>query len=176
MRYTTIIDIREKARIYRNTNARLLYLHLVLESGYHDDDRDLTRLSLRSMAAQTGLTLSATRHALKILQSEGLAIHEGEAWRIVKFILDKKPTPRRQATVGTFTTSEDPAADERKRRMKVTKDALGRCTLDELKQWVQELENGVYRSHYGVVIPAGDEGIFVAKTFLKLKLKEHDRT
>ena len=72
MRYTTIIDISEIQPIYRNVNARLVYLHLVLKSGYHDNDRDLVSISLRRIAAEVGLTLSATRHAISQLEKAQL--------------------------------------------------------------------------------------------------------
>lgn len=94
MRYTTIVDISEFPTIYRNTNARLVYLHLVLKSGYHDNDRDLVALSLRRIAAEVGLTLSATRHAISQLEKAQLLNRQGPVWFVKKFVLEKSITPR----------------------------------------------------------------------------------
>lgn len=94
MRYTTIIDISELPRIYQNINARLVYLHLVLKSGYHDDDRDLVHMSLRRIAAETGLSLSAIRHAVSVLEKSGLLSRQGEMWMVKKWIIEQKVSTR----------------------------------------------------------------------------------
>lgn len=94
MRYTTIIDISELPRIYQNINARLVYLHLVLKSGYHDDDRDLVHLSLRRIAAETGLSLSAIRHAISVLEKLGLLSRQGDLWLVKKWIIEQKISTR----------------------------------------------------------------------------------
>lgn len=67
MRYTTIIDVTQCPDIYRNIKARLLYLHMVLNCGYHDNDKGLVRKSVRQLAEETGITKSATEHALRQL-------------------------------------------------------------------------------------------------------------
>lgn len=72
MRYTTIIDIAQCPEIYRNINARLLYLHMVLASGYHDNDKGLVRKSVRQLAEDTGITKSATENALRLLKKYDL--------------------------------------------------------------------------------------------------------
>lgn len=94
MRYTTLVDLRDIPEVYRNQNVRLLYLHLVLIAGYHDDDRDIVRVSLRALAAQTGLTLSATRHAVAVLIKWRLLQHRKSYFKVVKFIEEKEITPR----------------------------------------------------------------------------------
>lgn len=94
MRYTTIIDISEFPIVYKNPNIRLLYLHMVLKSGYHDDDRDKCFLSIRRLASDIGLTLSATRHALGILQKLGLIFRENDFYYVKKFVLEKPISPR----------------------------------------------------------------------------------
>mgnify|MGYP003301861970 CR=1 FL=1 len=68
MRYTTIIDIAQCPEIYRNINARLTYLHMVLTCGYHDNDKGLVRKSVRQLSAETGITKSATENALRLLK------------------------------------------------------------------------------------------------------------
>ena len=80
--------------VYRNDNAKLVYLHLVLISGYHDEDRDQTTISIRQIAYDTGLTISAVRHSLKVLQSIGLLSRSGITWTIKKFVLEKQISPR----------------------------------------------------------------------------------
>ena len=95
MRYTTVIDITNLA-LYRNQNARLVYLHLCLVAGYHDNDRDLVALSIRNLAWRVGLTLSATRHAIARLTAAGLVKREGPTWRVTKWIQEGEITKRRQ--------------------------------------------------------------------------------
>lgn len=68
MRYTTIIDIAQCPEIYRNINARLTYLHMVLTCGYHDNDKGLVRKSVRQLSAETGITKSAVENALRLLK------------------------------------------------------------------------------------------------------------
>lgn len=94
MRYTTIIDIREIPEVYRNQNTRLLYFHLVLVAGYHDDDRDIVRISIRALATQTGLTLSATRHAIQVLIKWRLLQHRKSYFKVRKYIEEQTITPR----------------------------------------------------------------------------------
>ena len=61
MRYTTVIDISEMPEVYKNSTARLIYLHMSLKAGYHDADRDLVKLSIRRLSSDVGVTVSATR-------------------------------------------------------------------------------------------------------------------
>ena len=67
MRYTTLIDITQCEALYTNINIRLVYLHLVLKAGYHDHDKDIVNISIRRLAADVGISVSATRHAIKQL-------------------------------------------------------------------------------------------------------------
>ena len=85
MRYTTVLDITS-APWYRNKNVVLVYLHMSLTCGYHDDDRDLYTRSIRSLAIDSGMTLSATRHALQVLQRDRILTREGNAWRVKKWL------------------------------------------------------------------------------------------
>lgn len=94
MRYTTIIDISEMA-IYKNANASRVYFHLAMKSGWHDQDRDLIDISLRRLAEKTGLTLSATRNAMKQLEKAMLIQRRAASlWWIRKWVLEETPTPR----------------------------------------------------------------------------------
>lgn len=94
MRYTTVIDISEISEIYKNPTARLLYLHMSLKAGYHDADRDLVRLSIRRLSADVGVTVSATRHALRQLERAGLLTREGDLWRVKKWVEEQQITTR----------------------------------------------------------------------------------
>lgn len=94
MRYTTVIDISEMPEIYRNMTARLIYVHMSLKAGYHDSDRDLVTLSIRRLSAEVGVTVSATRHALHLLERSGLLTREGQLWRIKKWVEEQMITTR----------------------------------------------------------------------------------
>lgn len=100
MRYTTLIDITETKEVYKSTTARLVYLHMALRAGYHDSDRDMLQISIRQLAADVGVTVSATRHALKMLQRYQLIRRDGPIWTVRKWILQedisKRPTSKRQ--------------------------------------------------------------------------------
>lgn len=97
MRYTTIIDIREIPEVYRNPNIRILYLHLCLLSGYHDNDRDLVRISVRNLAVSVGLTVSATRHGLAVLKRWKLLKQRGSVYRVCKYVEESAITSRKKA-------------------------------------------------------------------------------
>lgn len=94
MRYTTIIDITEFPQLYKSASIRLVYLHLVLRSGYHDDDRDLISTSIRRIARETGLTIAAVRHALAQLEKFQLLEHQGPLLKVRKFVLERPITAR----------------------------------------------------------------------------------
>lgn len=94
MRYTTAIDISEMPEVYRNMTARLIYFHMSLKAGYHDSDRDLVNLSIRRLSIEVGVTVSATRHALHLLERSGLLTREGQTWRIKKWVEEQTITTR----------------------------------------------------------------------------------
>lgn len=107
MRYTTIIDLREWPHAYKSVGVRLLYLHLCLVSGYHAEDRDKCLHSYRQLAQDTGLTLSAVRHAVKQLDKLGLLKRDGDKWVVTKFCLPKEIPPRPRSTKATNGYSDD---------------------------------------------------------------------
>lgn len=94
MRYTTVIDISEIQAIYRSHAARLLYLHLALKAGYHDDDRDLVFTSIRRLAMDVGISVSATRCALRQLEMHKLLTRTGTVWTVRKWVDAPGITPR----------------------------------------------------------------------------------
>lgn len=98
MRYTTVIDIREDPVIYRNHNCRILYLHLCLVAGYHDHNRDKVFVSLRNLAYDAGITFSACRHAIRILEKRNIIARKNGVIYVRKWIEETKPTSRGKKT------------------------------------------------------------------------------
>lgn len=128
MRYTTIIDITEQPEIYRNPAARLLYLHLVLKSGYHDDDRDTIGTSIRRISADSGISVSAARHALRLLETAGLVSRKGPRWQVVKWVMTKEITARPKQ--GARARAAEAAA-ERERQQRATELAYRKRSQEE---------------------------------------------
>lgn len=94
MRYTTVIDISENRQLYANHNAVLVYLHLCLRAGYHDQDRDMVSISIRTLARDTGVTVSACRHAIKLLTAAGLLTRTAGTWTVKKWVEEQQITTR----------------------------------------------------------------------------------
>ena len=130
MRYTTLIDISELPSVYRNINARLLYLHMALRAGYHDDDRDILETSIRILSAQTGLTISAVRHALHVLEGVQLIRREGSAWVVKKWLPIQTASPRPKATQKQLDAAQDEA---KLRARQERKEELERLRREEVK-------------------------------------------
>lgn len=155
MRYTTIIDITE-LDIYRNVSCRLVYLHLACKSGYHDDDRDTLHLSIRRIAADVGITVSAARHAISQLMAAQLLkrLDDGR-WHVLKWIVATPPTPRRQqqkqASDETNKMMDRWEKQVEEYRQKVYA-AVRQSSKDELQQWIAELAAGKKTKHHGVTI------------------------
>lgn len=167
MRYTTLIDISELPDVYRNKNVRLLYMHMVLKSGYHDQDRDVLAMSIRRLASDTGLTLSATRFALAQLEQAGLLKKEQGNWRVKKWIIQEIPSPRTQKTTDRINDSMAHLVKRNEEEMERYKQAVYKVvrsmTKEQLQAWLQELEEGKARVHDGVRI----QPTFNNKTWLK---------
>lgn len=95
MRYTTIIDIFDTPA-WRSSSARLVYFYMCLKCGYHDDDRDIIKISLRELSARLSLTLSAVRCALSLLISQGLIASSGpSAYKVTKWAEPKEISRRK---------------------------------------------------------------------------------
>lgn len=153
MRYTTIIDITE-TDIYRNVNCRLVYLHLVCKSGYHDDDRDTLQLSIRRIAADVGITLSAARHAIaQLMAAQLLKRLDDGRWHVLKWIVAAPPTPRRQQKQASdnnnLASQQDKQVEEYRQKVYA---AVRQSSKDELQQWLAELAAGQKTKHHGVMI------------------------
>lgn len=131
MRYTTVIDI-SKLSLYRNPNVRLVYLHLCLRAGYHDDDRDVVALSYRQLAAEVGITLSACRHALKILTDHKMVYQrDGIIW-VRKWLQEPQITPRKQADKQAVKQAQEQEANRIRKAAQEAEDAH-RQMMDDIK-------------------------------------------
>lgn len=164
MRYTTVIDISEMPDVYRNENTRLLYLHLALKAGWHDEDRDKAKISIRNLAADCGLTLSATRHAIAVLTKHDLlARDEDGTWKVRKWHLDKPPAPRPKksevaAAAGARAITEQADKDLKEYQQRVLQ-AVRASTREELETWLAELQAHRSLRHHGVYLNANQANI-----------------
>lgn len=134
MRYTTLIDISEFPEVYKNHNARLLYLHMALKAGYRDDDRDMLPLSIRNLSAQAGVTLSACRNALKVLQRARLITRQGDTWIVRKWCEQQPITTRRK------TKAEEQRINQAAERKRLEAERERAQAIEELQreQWKSE--------------------------------------
>lgn len=172
MRYTTIIDITEIPAVIRSTAAFRLYVIMTLKCGYHDDDRDQLKLSIRMLADISGLTVSATRHAIGILIREKLIRRDGGIWYVTKWLEQLEPTKRKttskKATDGsTYDLGRqlDEQLEEWRRKAEA---AVNACDNQELETWISELEDGRSIYHHRIILQAKDQNI----RWLKQKLYE----
>lgn len=162
MRYTTLIDISDVPALYRNQNTRLLYLHMVLKSGYHDDDRDLLALSIRSLAYGCGLTVSATRNALRQLMAAGMVTKTDRGFIVKKWVKTQQITPRKQKNTVSSGDSDALAREyelqleENRRKLAA---AVEDMTADELLSWAKELEEGRSLTHRRAYLKANQTNI-----------------
>lgn len=150
MRYTTIIDITDDPAIWRNLNACRLYTYMALRAGYHAEDRDYFTGSYSAMMAATGLTMSALRHALRVLQDRRLITRDGERWLVKKWAYEDFPGPREKPRKKTQAElREEAAANERRLQeekrhrewQQTVRDACSSSTIEELEQWLEKLRN-----------------------------------
>lgn len=141
MRYTTVIDVTEIDDVWNNPNTCRLYFYMALKCGYHDDDRDILKISLRTLAAQASLTLSATRHALSVLESLQLVTKEKDAFRIKKFLLEQKVTPRARTKQQqeAQNMAELREAEQRKLDKKLEEERRSRRNHDE--EFIKRVES-----------------------------------
>lgn len=88
------MDLTEFPALYRNHNIRLVYLHMALRCGYHDSDRDMLATSVRRLSADVGISISAVRHALHILESSHLIERQGTLFWVKKWQPAESISPR----------------------------------------------------------------------------------
>lgn len=172
MRYTTVIDISEAPEVYRNINARLLYFHMSLKAGWHDSDRDRLTASIRMLAADSGLTVSATRHAIrKLMEASLLKREEDGRWYVKKWHLDTPPTPRPKKSQAADAKSANSIHDAMQRQIKEWQQkvmaAVRASTKEELEAWLAELEEGRSLKHHGVSMLANVNNIEWLRNVIK---------
>ena len=120
MRYTTIIDVSAIPELYRNRNATFLYLHLCLKSGYYDYNRDAYKRSIRGLALEANLSVSAVRHSIKVLTRYKLITQKNGVWMVRKYIQDQTITPRKKKQ----SAKEQEMIDERLRHQRELEKSL----------------------------------------------------
>lgn len=133
MRYTTLIDISEIPAIYRSQNARLVYVHLALRCGYHDTDRDIADISVRRLALEVGVSVSAVRHALRLLERMKLVEKQGNVLFVKKWIQSETITPRKQAEKAQ-KTAEKAQEREKERQTMESQRAREKAEREQLEQ------------------------------------------
>lgn len=143
MRYTTIIDIREFP-LYRNPAARQLYLHMVLASGYHETDMDQVTISIRGLATQTGLTVSATRHALSVLMKAGLVRRQSGHLTVAKYVLQegipKRARSKKEQQLQQLARDREQLAQERDlQRYHQAQKAIADSSVQELEEHLEKM-------------------------------------
>lgn len=174
MRYTTVIDITQIPEVWRNENASRVYFYLVLRSGYHDADRDLIRVSVRTLAAETGCTISATRHALHMLLKFQLLQKEGEKWRVRKYVLEQKLTPRTQKNTASADSSTARLLDEQRaneEQILKKKYYLQNASVEELRELRSWLETHSRKVVDGMSFYSSDQTKRVINAWIEHKQK-----
>lgn len=152
MRYTTIIDIREFP-LYKNPACRTLYLHMVLASGYHETDMDQVSISIRGLATQTGLTVSAIRHALSVLMKAGLVRRQSGQLIVAKYVLQegipKRARSKKEQQLQQLAREREQLAQERDlQRYHQAQQAITDSSVQDLEEHLERMKaarpNGNY--------------------------------
>ena len=163
MRYTTVIDVRDFPTVWRNNNTTRLYVHMVLACGFHDEDRDQLKASVRGLAASAGLTVAAVRTGLAQLMKAGLVKRNGDTWTVVKWVAQTKPTPRQQAKAKAagqdITELMRKQEEENDEYVRKVQQAVKTATENELAIWIGELKEGKRPRHYGVYVTPSQHAI-----------------
>jgi hypothetical protein len=178
MRYTTVIDITEVQAVWRNRNAVVVYTWMAMKCGYHDEDRDMLRVSIRGIGMMLGMTESAVRHSLELLQREKLITRDGEIWRVTKWLPSVAPTPRpKDVKVDHEKVSHrksigdkmDEEIQEWKNRVTA---ALNDMSIEELKQWQDELRDGRSLYHRRVILKSCEQNVRLIQDYINRKQNE----
>lgn len=132
MRYTTIIDIYDSPS-WRSSSARLIYFYMALKCGYHNDDRDIIKISLRELSARLRLTLSAVRCALSLLISQGLITSAGpSAYKVTKWAepkeISRRKTKREKEIARIDEVRQQEKEMEKAKREEEIKQAAGKSS------------------------------------------------
>lgn len=165
MRYTTIIDITDNSKLWRNDHLLRLYYWLVCKCGYHDDDRDIIKLSIADISAATRLTVSAVRNGLKQLTTAGLLTKlDGGGYKVTKWIpTPDQPKPRAQRPKSCEADNQYAERLQRERQTQIDEyrkqlsAAVMSMTVEELEQWLSELQAGRSTRHKDVYLRANKQ-------------------
>lgn len=126
---------------------------MVLASGYHETDMDQVTVSIRGLATQTGLTVSATRHALSVLMKAGLVRRQSGHLHVAKYIL-QEGIPKRarskkdQQLQQIAREREQKALEEDMQRFHQAQQAISDSSVQELQEHLENMKaarpNGNY--------------------------------
>lgn len=173
MRYTTIIDITEVPEIFRNFSAVRVYTYMVCKCGYHDDDRDILKMSYRQIAWRSGVSESACRHALKQLEKYELISRSEDHWVVKKWLPSDDPTPRPQgkkSARGAASLDIERQLDQQlqdwQRKVKMIVDDMTKKELQDAIQAGQESTTIRLRS---IVMKSNETNLHWLKNQLKQK-------
>lgn len=104
-KYIVIADI-SRCPSYRNVNARLLYLHCACRL---DTSTYTYSQSLRNLAWECGMTLDAVRHALKLLERDGLITTQTAPHPTTRYAPQHAPQPTTQIHIVTIKEIQAPS-------------------------------------------------------------------
>lgn len=142
--------------IYRNHNCRLVYLHLALKSGYHDEDRDKIKVSIRTLAGIVGISVSAVRHAIAQLEKAQLVKRDNEYLVVKKWIIEAAPTPRNLLVKAKKSGEGANMGEALDRQIREFQEkvmaAVREMSKSELEGWLAELKDGRLARRRGVYL------------------------
>lgn len=152
MRYTTIIDLTASRTLYRNKNVRLVYFHLCLVAGYHDQDRDWCDKSIRQLAGETGISVAAVRHALKQLETAKMVAKRGTKVWVRKWVAEQKITAREKKVAdeklkkaATQRQLEEQQRDSKEAAERRERERLLRAGKDEFMVYFEKQQDAAAR-------------------------------
>ena len=104
-KYIVISDI-SRCPCYKNVNARILYLHIACRL---DTSTYTYSQSLRNLAWECGMTIDAVRHALKLLERDGLITTQIAPHLPTQYAPQTAPQPTTQIHIVTIKELQAPS-------------------------------------------------------------------
>lgn len=183
MRYTTIIDIREFP-LYKNPACRTLYLHMVLASGYHETDMDQVSISIRGLASQTGLTISAIRHAMSVLMKAGLVRRQSGHLTVAKYVLQegipKRARSKKEQQLQQAARERIQQEQERElHRYHEAQKMISESSVQELEEHLEKMKAARPNGNYyirGVRVTNNDAARAAIAAAIESKKRDNDTT
>lgn len=162
MRYTPIIDISEQPILYKNLNIRLVYLHMVLKSGYHNYDRDIYNISIRNLANEVGISVSAVRHALDMLQKAKMIVRKDGVYYVRKWVVQQDITPRARTERQQKAQQEaqERIEDEKKRKTEYKRE-------EQRREELRRQGKTEYMLYYESMMQRAENGDVDAQTIVR---------